>query len=308
MKAAKKYETPSTARAKEGWVDNGQVNHILNMVRDALVGMTGIVGLALGGSRAYGTARDDSDIDIGLFFDITNSRQLINIYNAISLLDDRNTKGASGASELGSMSDVGRWVINGQDVDILLRDINKVKKAISDCLVGKVEILHDANRLRGISNAVYAGEVCYNIDIYDPFGTLAEMRELTNPYPEKLAGSLINKFSRDSAISLGAALPAAHRGEYIYVYGYIHRAATSLNEILFAAEGRYLINEKNSVEVAATFPIAPRQYSERMANTFNLLTIQPKDMVAAIDVLNELREDVMSSVTRSFGNRGSEYY
>ena len=42
---------------------------VIGQVRDALRGIQGIVGVVLGGSRARGTNREDSDIDIGIYYD-----------------------------------------------------------------------------------------------------------------------------------------------------------------------------------------------------------------------------------------------
>jgi hypothetical protein len=45
------------------------VQKIINNVTRKLEGVPGIIGVVLGGSRARGTHRPDSDIDIGIYYD-----------------------------------------------------------------------------------------------------------------------------------------------------------------------------------------------------------------------------------------------
>ena len=47
----------------------GKVQTILDEVTGKLRGVPGVVGVVLGGSRARGTHRSDSDVDIGIYYD-----------------------------------------------------------------------------------------------------------------------------------------------------------------------------------------------------------------------------------------------
>ena len=50
------------------------VQQVINDVSKALESIPGIVGIVLGGSRARGTHRADSDIDIGIYPPLTSSK------------------------------------------------------------------------------------------------------------------------------------------------------------------------------------------------------------------------------------------
>ena len=50
------------------------VQQVIKDVSKALESIPGIVGVVLGGSRASGTHRADSDIDIGIYPPLTSSK------------------------------------------------------------------------------------------------------------------------------------------------------------------------------------------------------------------------------------------
>ncbi len=52
------------------------------------------------------------------------------------------------------------------------------------------------------------------------------------------------------------------RGEQTHVAGYAYRALCCVAQVLFALNGRYLINEKGAVGEAATFPVTIAGLSE----------------------------------------------
>ena len=56
---------------KERRCMSSQVDHIIEQITEELREIPGVIGVVLGGSRAKGTAKPDSDIDIGIYYDDT---------------------------------------------------------------------------------------------------------------------------------------------------------------------------------------------------------------------------------------------
>ena len=273
-----------------------QLGDVLGRVRDALGAIPGVAALALGGSWARGTASADSDIDVGLYYHPDRRPDFDELYAAITALDDRGAPDGFGRyGEWGPWINGGVWLRSaGQRMDILLRDVQRVESVLRDCRHGIVEIHYQVGHPHGFSTAIYAAEVHHNVGFHDPDGTLAALRALTDPYPEPLAHAIIRSFGWEAGFALDTAGSAARRGDAAYVCGCAFRAVACLTQVLFAAERRYLANEKGSVAVADRFPGAPAEYAKRVTAAIASLAGRPDDLVAALATLRAPRDEVLA--------------
>jgi len=284
-------------------VDDTHLHEVLARVRDGLRGVPGIVGLALGGSRARGTADPTSDVDVGLYYDPAHRPDFDTLYAAVTALDDRGQPDGYGRyGEWGPWIDGGVWCRTaGTKVDILLRDIDRVRRVIGDCAAGRPEIFYQVGHPHGFCTAIYVAEVNHNVPFFDPAGVLAELRTSTDPYPEPLAGALVRTFGWESGFALDTAVSAAGRGDITYVAGCAFRAIACLCQVLFAANRRYLTNEKGAVGLADSFDIRPPRFRERVTETLARLSDAPADLQAVLADLRALRDDVLARVPAGAG-------
>jgi predicted nucleotidyltransferase len=282
-------------------VPDPKVDKILAQVGRGLADLPGTVAVALGGSRARGTASVDSDIDIGLYYDPANRADFDELVATVVALDDRGKPDGFGAyGEWGPWINGGFWLrMSDTKVDILLRDIEKVRRTIADCAAGRPEVFYQVGHPHGFCTAIYAGEVNQNIAVLDAGGEFAALKALTDPYPEPLAEALIRQFGWESGFSIDTSISAARRGDAAYVCGCVFRTIACLNQVLFAAERRYLTNEKGAVAIAATLPEAPPDYAGRVAGVVGRLSGRPEDLTAALDALRFLHDDVMARAGQS---------
>jgi predicted nucleotidyltransferase len=79
-------------KIKENKYDDPQsmmeIQPVLDKVTTALGGVSGVVGVVLGGSRARGTHRRDSDLDIGIYYDPDQGFDTVKIGGIATGLDD----------------------------------------------------------------------------------------------------------------------------------------------------------------------------------------------------------------------------
>jgi predicted nucleotidyltransferase len=73
--------------------DRSWVNEICDPVAARLATIEGISGVAFGGARARGTAREDSDVDLALYYDPAAPFSLYQLDIAAGELDERHTSG-----------------------------------------------------------------------------------------------------------------------------------------------------------------------------------------------------------------------
>src|SRR5687767_7884705 len=107
----------------------------------ALAPVPGVRAIALGGSRARGTAMADSDYDIGLYYNAAKPIDTAALGGAARRLDDRGA-----AAEVTAIGGWGPWIdgggwllVGGVHVDLLYRNLDRVGAEIEDAHAGKVE-------------------------------------------------------------------------------------------------------------------------------------------------------------------------
>jgi hypothetical protein len=224
----------------------------------------GVVGLALGGSHARGTADEHSDVDLGLYY--TAPAPVDELVTAFRRLDDRGEPDGWGAyGEWGPWIDGGAWLrVAGRRTDVLLRDAGRVRDVVADCVAGRPEIHYQPGHPHGFCTVIWAGEVHHNRPVTDPAGVLAELRSLTEPYPAALRDALVARFGWEAGFALDTAGSAAARGDVTHVAGCAYRAVACLNQVLFAVHGEYLVNEKGATRAADRLPGAPAAYADRV--------------------------------------------
>lgn len=281
-------------------MDRAALGRVLERAHETLAGLPGVTGLALGGSQATGTATAESDIDIGLYYSRDNLPSLSELSAALGSLDDRGQPDAvAGYGEWGPWVNGGSWLrVNGEKVDVLLREIERVEDVVNECVAGQPQIFYQVGHPHGFSTVIYVGEVHHNVPFHDPDGTLVRLKALTEPYPVALAKAIVASFGWEAGFALDNAAGGARRADATYVCGCLYRAAACLTQVLFAVNGRYLRNEKGAVAIADGFPLAPQGFRARIDEALGLVRADPGALGEAIDAVCALRDEVMAIADR----------
>ena len=266
------------------------VDNIIQDIKEELDGLPGVVGIVLGGSRARGTHSPDSDIDIGIYYDESKGFNTKDIEkSAFHLNDEKKEHLITSLGEWGQWINGGGWlVVQGYHVDFIFRDIKRVSKVIDDCLIGHVSIHYQTGHPHGYLNAMYMGELAICNVLSDPEGRLGELKKKTKPYPEKLRQAMIQYFSFEASFSLMFMDANANKDDISYVMGHCFRSISCLNQVLFAKNEVYGINEKKAVAMIQNFPIKPVNYKERIDKIVSLLSTDRNKTTKAVETLKEL--------------------
>jgi predicted nucleotidyltransferase len=117
-----------------------------------LAGLPGAVAVALGGSRATGAHRPDSDWDLGLYY-----------RSSFEPAELRRLGHEGQVSELGEWGPIvngGAWLsVGGIPVDVLFRDLDTIERWIEQAEQGRFEILTQNGYLAGAPTYVPVGEL-----------------------------------------------------------------------------------------------------------------------------------------------------
>lgn len=266
------------------------VDNIIQDIKEELSDLPGVVGVVLGGSRARETHSLDSDIDIGIYYDESKGFNTNDIEkSALKLNDVKKDNLITSLGEWGEWINGGGWlVVNGYHVDFIFRNIKQVNQVIDDCRSGLVSIHYQTGHPHGYINAMYMGELAICKILSDDEGILAELKKKTIPYPEKFKKAMIQYFSFEASFSLMFMEANAHKDDISYVMGHCFRSIACLNQVLFAKNEEYCINEKKAVAMIQDFSIKPINYKKRIDDIVSLLSMDRNQMEQAVHHLKEL--------------------
>lgn len=266
------------------------IENILNEICRELKNIPGIVGIVLGGSRARGTHHEKSDIDIGIYYDESggfNTRELSKV--AAKLDDEHREDLVTPIGGWGPWVNAGGWlIVQGYHVDFILRDIKRVSQVIDDCLVGNVSTHYHTGHPHGYLNVMYMGEISVCKILADPKGKILELKSKTSPYPQKLKAAIVGYFMFEASFSLMHADDNVDNDDPYYVCGHCFRSISCLNQVLFALNEEYCINEKKAIKMIDGFNIKPRDYKKRVDKIITLVSSDKDSTREGIDTLKEL--------------------
>jgi hypothetical protein len=232
----------------------------------AFGGVPGIRAIVLGGSRARGEATVQSDYDLGLYYEADNPIDTGRLAKAAMLLPGAASSSVTAIGEWGPWINGGAWLtVGGQRVDLLYRELEKVRAVIEACCAGRIERVYQPGHPHAFVSAIYMGEVALARVLWDPDQVLAPLQRQCMPYPPALAETLIRTFLWEAKFAVENALHGRGRDDPAYVAGCGFRAVACLNQSLFALNGAYLLNEKGATLAAEKLPRRPADYAARVA-------------------------------------------
>lgn len=268
-------------------------NNIIKLVTEKLSSLPFVEGVVLGGSRARGTHTEDSDIDMGVYynselFDLTSINQL-----ATELDDEHRSNLVVPPGAWGDWVNGGGWlVIKGYHVDLILRDKKRVVQIIKDTEKGSVTANYQIGHPHGYISYMYRGELAISKVQYANDENFYELKKQAECYPKALKKGLCDFFMFEAGFSLMIAKKNINKDDISYVCGHCFRSISSLNQVLFALNREYCINEKKAVKMIEDFKIKPSNYKERIDKVISLISTDVDCTTNGIDILQRLVDEV----------------
>ncbi|HET6355891.1 nucleotidyltransferase domain-containing protein [Streptomyces sp.] len=227
-----------------------------------LMAVRGVRAVALGGSRARGTHRPDSDWDLGVYY-----RGAVDT-GALAALATEVTGtqvDIAGPGGWGPWVNGGAWLtVDGVQVDWILRDLDRVEAVWADCRAGRYETGMQPGHPLGFWSPAYAGEVALCRVLADTDGELTSLRTQAQGYPEPLRRALIDA-AWEANFSVAAARKSVAAGDVLHVSLCLSRAFGVLVQSLHAHARVWCLNEKGALRTATSLPAAPEDFASRVS-------------------------------------------
>ncbi len=209
----------------------------LDSVADRLAALPAVEAVTLGGSRATGTERPDSDWDLAVYYRGDFRPQAL-----------RDLGWPGEVSELGGWGggvfNGGAWLtIDGRAVDVHYRDLDVVEREIADAEQGRFRIEPLLFHLALIPSYLVVGELAVNRVLR---GSLPRPA-----YPDALRRSAAEEWSgRAEITAVYAERNHAAQGRVTACAGLLATAAMQFAHAVLAARGEWVTNEKTLLERA----------------------------------------------------------
>lgn len=264
----------------------------LRAMAGRVVAVDGVVGVTLEGSRARGEHGPGSDTDVGIYYrpplDVEALRDVA-----------RSCAGPSaGLTEPGGWGpwvDGGGWLdVDGEAVDWIYRDLDRVEACWDDAQQGRYAFHHQVGHPLGVSSFAYAGELALGVVLADPSGGLTALREEMSPYPPALAEAVVDGLW-EARFLLGGAAKAAARADTAYVAGCLFRVVGLCAHAVCARHGRWVVNDKGLVAVAAGLPGAPEGFGDDASAVLAALGTTARSLSTALERAGALVEATAAS-------------
>lgn len=272
------------------------VSQELDFLQDlihSLKSTAGVVAVVLGGSRSKGNHHANSDFDLGLYYDAGSLPDRGELGQIALRYEDRKEDGLLTAfGEWGPWINGGGWLtIQSRKVDLLYRDIGLVNRVFRQCLDGEVSIAYQPGHPHGFVNSIYFAEVAHCQILSDETNIISELKSKTSSYPEALKQGMIQKFLWEVEFSLENAKKGISYNDVSYVAGSCYRAISCLNQVLFAINKSYWMNEKGAVEEVSKLSIRPSDYKRRVNDAFSTLRSGHNELHDGIRIIFELLQE-----------------
>lgn len=224
----------------------------------------GSVNIAIGGSRAKGSADRWSDLDVYLF-----SRSLVPCPEREALV----------ASLLPNASEVRAWgcddpfveggtdfTFEGVRVECWHRNNASVEAKLHASLDGDIARQYSAWAVMGFFDHAVLADIRSMHIVIDPQGIIAKWKRAVSRYPDALRRSLLNRFIREAVFWLNNPhyQGAIERVDLIYTSAIVQHTLQALIQVVFALNREYFPGEKQLACAMDTLSMQPQRFSNRI--------------------------------------------
>jgi predicted nucleotidyltransferase len=255
----------------------------------------GISAVVLGGSRARGHARPESDIDLGLLYSEAAPFTIQSVRELAEVVNDTAGPVVTNFYEWGPWVNGGAWLtIGGQRVDFIYRSLEHMERVIAEAEAGRYELHYAQQPPFGFFSATYLGEIAVGIPLCDPNGRLDVLKRRVAVYPEALRQAVVQDYLWSAEFGLAVfARKFAARSDAYGTAACLTCAVNQLVLVLFALNRKYPINDKTALAEVSEFEQAPREFGSRVQKTLAHLGASPAELITAVESVAQLVQDTV---------------
>lgn len=271
---------------------NVQQNFLENAT-ERLSCVQGVSAVVLGGSHARGTAGPDSDIDIAIYYHAVSPPDIDVLRQVAAELSGNPEQQVTGLYEWGRWVNGGGWLSTpAGKVDLLNREIDKVRRTIDDAHVGKYEQDYLQQPAFGFYSLAYLEETRCCVPLFDPDHVIDELKTQVERFPDALRATVIKDHLWLAEFTLQWAEGFVARNDIYVSAGCFSRIGASLIQVLYAINDRYFLSDKAVILDVPTFAKQPPDFLQRLADGLGCAGHDQQFLLDSHDRLTALWQEV----------------
>jgi hypothetical protein len=270
-------------------IPEGKRRNIKELI-SSLSQVKGIKAIALGGSYARGTAKPESDIDLGLYYSDVDLLDISNIKEIVirtSLPNKPST--VTGLYEWGPWVNGGAWIeTSSGKIDLLYRNLEQVEKVIQDSNKGKFFADFLQQPPYGFYSVTYLAEIKACIPLFDPTQLIHNLKEKVLRYPERLKAAIVQENLWSIEFTLLYAKKCVTAYDVYTTAGCVTRILSCLTQVLFALNEEYFISDREAMNAIEHFKLRPEEYKQSVEAILRRLDLQGNSLSKSIKGMEKL--------------------
>jgi hypothetical protein len=252
----------------------------------ALMGLTPVQAVGLGGSRGLGLATPQSDYDVVLFRHggpMVNPAQIV---DAITPWVDAGSIAVKSGFVSARKAEM--------QFEFFQNDVNVIAQEVAQAREGKFRWQMRMLYPHGYLSTGEVSHIVYLQLCAEKNRVLSRLREQALPFPKALQHTLLDLFLRQASIAIIHAAKIHKPQEMQYFLAQCSAFVFHLNVVMFALNEQYPVVERGGSQLIAAMAIRPQQYEPRvqdlLARAANLeYTNALENMRALLAEVRELR-------------------
>jgi Nucleotidyltransferase domain len=242
-----------------------QKRELLQAVLDELKAVPGVAAVVLGGSYACGTQREDSDLDLAIYYEPERPFAIGEIRRIAAVFSRNNYPVVTDFYGWGPWVNGGAWIdTSAVKLDLLYRNLHQVQQTIDEAQRGIVRHDYYQQPVYGFSSVIYLAETEACLPLHDPLGRIADLKQMVDRYPAALRQRIVADSLWIAEFTLNHAHKFAANEDTYNTVGCLTRVAGALTQALFALNEIYFMTDKSAMEMIANFKLAPPNHVEQM--------------------------------------------
>lgn len=267
---------------------------LLQAMADDLLTVPGVRAVVLGGSRARGSHRPDSDVDLGLYYGKDLDLEALHLRAQVW---HEGPARIAGPGAWGPWVDGGAWLtVDGTAVDWILRDVDRLLEQCRRAVAGQFAFHSQPGHPLGFLDVSYAGEAASCRPLGDPDGVIARARALVTPYPPALRRSMVTNLWQADFLATNASKGVA-RADLAFITISCSSALLICAHAWYASAGVWALNEKGLLPGLERLPVDTQGFAAAARRSLAALDDTPEGMASTISQTQDLVEMTRSSLS-----------
>ncbi|MDX2130339.1 MAG: nucleotidyltransferase domain-containing protein [Chloroherpetonaceae bacterium] len=260
--------------------------YLIDRIVEALRNVDGVKAIVLGGSYAVGMQSQNSDLDIGIYYQESNPFDIDKIRVIANHFAHQDPPTVTDFYGWGPWVNGGAWInTNLCKVDFIYKNIDQISLTIQNAINGIWENNFEQQPPYGFSSIIFLAETHYCIPLFDTDGIITKLKDSVKEYPQKLKRSVIQQSLWSAEFTIIHAQKFADKNDIYNTVGCLTRTTKCIVTSLFALNELYPLGDKRALNILENAKTKPENLTLKIDSILSCTKNSLSDNVKNLKLL-----------------------